>query len=123
MKRWMMSVAVVAIATFALGLAGCGSDTGGGKSQGGKSTGAGGKQGAESDEMKAVQAELAKLSEEDRASAEKQKVCPVSENLLGSMPGMKKVEVEGREVWLCCGGCESTLREDPEKYLAKIEEK
>jgi hypothetical protein len=119
-----MSVAVAAIATFALGLAGCGSDTGGGtKPQGGKATDNGAKQGAESDEMKAVQTELAKLSDEDRASAEKQKVCPVSERLLGSMPGMKKVEVEGREVWLCCGGCESTLREDPEKYLAKIEEK
>ncbi|HBO44413.1 MAG TPA: hypothetical protein DD670_10870 [Planctomycetaceae bacterium] len=68
------------------------------------------------------EAALAKLSPEDRALAEKQKVCPVSGDLLGSMGVPYKVTVEGRDVMLCCPGCEKAIKEDPEKYLAKLPE-
>jgi hypothetical protein len=30
------------------------------------------------------------------------------------------VDVAGRPVFLCCAGCEARLRQDPEKYLAKL---
>jgi hypothetical protein len=63
---------------------------------------------------------LAELSEADRALAEKQKVCPVSGELLGSMGKPVKLEIKGRTVFLCCGGCEEDLKKDPDKFLAKL---
>jgi len=64
---------------------------------------------------------LAALPEADRALAEKQKVCPVSGEPLGSMGKPVKVEVKGRTVFLCCEGCEPALKKDPDKYLAKLD--
>lgn len=63
---------------------------------------------------------LAKLSATDRAAALKQAVCPVTGAKLGSMGAPPKVVVNGHEVFLCCDGCEEKLREEPEKYLAKL---
>ncbi len=64
---------------------------------------------------------LAGLSEEDRALAEKQKICPVSGQPLGSMGVPVKVTVKDRDVFLCCKGCEGSLLEDPDTYLAKLD--
>ncbi|MFO7904000.1 MAG: hypothetical protein R6U98_15160 [Pirellulaceae bacterium] len=63
---------------------------------------------------------LAELSPADRELAEKQKVCPVSDQPLGSMGTPIKVTVKGQDVLLCCSGCESQIKEDPDKYLAKL---
>ena len=63
---------------------------------------------------------LAKLSPEDRALAEKQKACPVTGQPLGAMGKPYKVTVQGRDVFLCCPGCEAKIKENPEKYLAKL---
>ena len=63
---------------------------------------------------------LAALAPADRAAAEKQKVCPVSDDALGSMGTPKKVLVKGREVFICCDGCRQALEDDPDKYLAKL---
>jgi hypothetical protein len=65
---------------------------------------------------------LAKLSEADRRSAEAQKICPVSDEPLGSMGTPIKFEVEGQTVWVCCEGCEQPVRDDPAQYLAKLKE-
>ena len=74
--------------------------------------------------MRAMQgpyeAALAKLSPEDRQLAERQKVCPVSGQPLGAMGTPYKVTVEGREVLLCCPGCEEAIAKEPDKYLAKL---
>lgn len=67
-----------------------------------------------------VKAELAKLSPKDAASVQKQRSCPVSGELLGTMGAPIKVDVNGQQVWLCCGGCKESLLEDPERYLAKL---
>jgi Cu(I)/Ag(I) efflux system membrane fusion protein len=67
-----------------------------------------------------VAANLAKLSAEDRALAEKQKKCPVTGDLLGSMDVPVKVVVKGKTVFLCCEGCESDIKADPDKFLAKL---
>ena len=64
---------------------------------------------------------LAALSDEDRALAESQKICPVGGGALGSMDTPIKVDLNGRFVFICCQSCEEPLREDPEKYLAKLE--
>ena len=46
----------------------------------------------------------------------------MSRQPLGSMGPPQKVSVNGQDVWICCGGCESTLKSDPDKYLSKLKE-
>lgn len=68
----------------------------------------------------AVESCLAELSAEDRAAARRQGVCPVSGQPLGSMGRPYKVRLQGRDVFLCCQGCEGPLRQEPDKYLARL---
>lgn len=63
---------------------------------------------------------LASLSPEDRALAEKQKICPVTKEPLGSMGTPEKVEIEGRSVFVCCAGCIDMLKENPDEYLPNL---
>jgi YHS domain-containing protein len=67
-----------------------------------------------------TQAALAKLSAEDRALAETQKVCIVAKEPLGSMGAPIKVEHNGQVAFLCCDGCREAFEADPEKYLAAL---
>jgi hypothetical protein len=62
------------------------------------------------------------LSAVDQALADAQKICPVTGEELGSMGTPHKVMIEDRAVFLCCPPCEEALKEDPEKYLAKLDE-
>lgn len=66
------------------------------------------------------EAALAELSPADRTLAEKQETCPVSGEPLGAMGKPYKVTIEGRDVFLCCPGCEAKLKENPQEYLAKL---
>ena len=66
---------------------------------------------------------LKELSAEDRAAAEKQRVCPVSGEVLGAMGKPYKITVQGRTVFLCCSGCEAEFRKHPDKYFAKMKKK
>jgi hypothetical protein len=59
------------------------------------------------------------LAPDDRALAERQKVCPVTKKPLGSMGTPKRIVVSGQMVLLCCDGCEDALRRDPARYLTK----
>ena len=70
--------------------------------------------------MEKMTAELAKLSAEDRDSAEKQHFCPVSGEMLGAMGAPLKIDVNGQQVWICCGDCKDKLLENPGEYLAKL---
>jgi len=63
---------------------------------------------------------FAGLAPELREVAAKQKVCPVSGEPLGAMGTPYKVTVKGRDVLLCCQGCEAKIKADPDKYLAKL---
>ena len=70
-----------------------------------------------------VQANLAKLSPEDRKLAEEQGFCAVeSENRLGSMGTPYKVMVKDQPVFLCCKGCVQTALDEPDRTLAKVKE-
>ena len=74
----------------------------------------------------AITEALAQLSEEDRSAAEAQKICPVSGTALGSMGKPYKITVTTgagveRTVFLCCAGCESAIKENPDKHLAKLD--
>jgi hypothetical protein len=66
---------------------------------------------------------MAGLSETDRAAALAQKVCPVSDEMLGGMGTPIKVTVKGRDVFLCCEGCREKLEANPDEYLAKLDAK
>jgi Cu(I)/Ag(I) efflux system membrane fusion protein len=74
----------------------------------------------QSKNAKEIEEALAKLSEEDRNLAIAQKLCPVSDEPLGSMGAPIKLNVNGRDVFICCDGCGDFLKEEPEKYLAKL---
>ena len=64
---------------------------------------------------------MSQLAPADRASAQRQAICPVTDEPLGSMGAPIKVRnVNGRDVFVCCAGCEDALREEPTKYLAKL---
>jgi hypothetical protein len=69
-----------------------------------------------------VKGNLDKLSPEDRALAEQQKVCPDSGEPLGSMGVPIKVMVKGQPVFVCCGGCKEGVQKDPDATLKKVEE-
>ena len=74
----------------------------------------------EASDMDKMKAELAKLPESDRLSAEKQHMCPVSGEMLGTMGAPHKVNVNDQDVWICCEGCKDRLLESPNEYLAKL---
>lgn len=62
-----------------------------------------------SEEAAKIEEHLSQLSPEDRALALKQKICPVSKELLGVMDTPFKVMHEGQPVFLCCKGCKEDL--------------
>ena len=71
-------------------------------------------------------AQINRLPERDRAIALTQKVCPVGLDdeghpvHLGAMKKPFRTEVGGRVLFVCCSGCETELKRDPAKYLAKL---
>lgn len=65
---------------------------------------------------------MSELSEEDRALAVAQEICPVGDSPLGLMGKPVKIDVNGRAVFLCCDGCEDAIKEEPDKYLAVLDE-
>ncbi len=68
-----------------------------------------------------IDRELAKLSDADRTLAEAQKVCPVSEEPLGSMGAPIKVTVAGRSLLVCCEGCVKDAKKNFDEYFAKLD--
>jgi hypothetical protein len=75
------------------------------------------------DEDTKVNEAMAKLSPEDRAKAETQEMCPVSNEPLGSMGTPIKVTVEGRDVFVCCEGCVDELKANFAKYADQLKKK
>ena len=67
-----------------------------------------------------IDAQLAKLSESDRALAIAQNSCPVTEMPLGSMGKPIKLTVKGKDVFICCAGCEDKLKENFDEYAQKL---
>ncbi len=67
-----------------------------------------------------IKENLAKLADADRVSAEKQEMCPVTGDHLGSMGVPIKLTLKGQDVWICCKGCKDAVEKNPEKYLAKL---
>jgi len=66
---------------------------------------------------------LSKLSPADRALAEAQKICPVTDEPLGVMGTPVKVMVKGRPVFVCCKGCDEEALDKPDDTLRKVDER
>lgn len=75
---------------------------------------------SDSGNMAKIDEALANLSEDDRQEAMKQHICPVSEQLLGTMGAPQKIDVQGTSVWICCDSCKEKLLSEPDKYTAKL---
>jgi Cu(I)/Ag(I) efflux system membrane fusion protein len=56
----------------------------------------------------------------DAQSPREQTICPVTGFRLGSMGPAVPVEVGGRTVRVCCGGCGPKLKASPDEYLARL---
>jgi len=67
-------------------------------------------------EMKGV----ALLPPSEQSAALQQRICPVTGGPLGSMGKPIRTTVSGRTVYVCCQGCISTLRNNPQKYLTTL---
>jgi YHS domain-containing protein len=65
---------------------------------------------------------IAKLPEADRKIADMQRLCPITDNPLGSMGVPYKMVVDGKSLFLCCEGCKGKVDEDPAAALRKIQE-
>lgn len=72
------------------------------------------------DEMLAA---ISELSEADQVLAKQQQICPVTKMPLGSMGKPIKIEVDGKEAFLCCAGCESSFRNDSAMYFSVLSDR
>ena len=72
------------------------------------------------DRPKEQQEALSKLSSDDLKLALQQKICPVTDKPLGSMGTPIKVTVKDQAVFVCCDGCVDSVKNEPDKYLAKL---
>ena len=63
---------------------------------------------------------VAKLPVAEQIEALKQRTCPVTKQLLGSMGKPIRVSVSGRSLFVCCDGCVDSVKENPAKYLNSI---
>lgn len=75
-------------------------------------------------EASEIETSFKSLSPEDRAFAERQVICPVTEVKLGTM-GMGtpiKVDVQGTPVMICCEGCRGALLSDPQKHFSILDQ-
>lgn len=68
-------------------------------------------------------AQIEKLPAEDQVLALAQKVCPASDEPLGSMGVPIKVEAGGESIFVCCAGCVEEVKADPDTYIAKLGKK
>ena len=69
-----------------------------------------------------IQKAFEPLGEADRALAEAQVICPVTEARLGSMGTPIKLEVAGRTVFICCEGCRDGMLANPNKYFNVLDD-
>lgn len=119
MKAFSLSAA--SVAALALFLTGCGSAQNGTPVAAPQVQHAGHNE-ADDHEKAEQQANIAKLSDEDRPLAEAQGYCAVTAQPLGSMGPPIKLVVNEQPVFVCCKGCEKKAKSNPDKTLAKVEE-
>lgn len=75
-------------------------------------------------EAKEIEESFANLSQADRALAESQVICPVTEVKLGThgMGAPIRVSLTDQDIMICCEGCRTSLLKDPQKYYQILED-
>ncbi|MBA4189412.1 MAG: hypothetical protein C0467_15590 [Planctomycetaceae bacterium] len=69
-----------------------------------------------------IRAAMEKLSPEDRKLAEGQIFCAVDqESALGTMGPILKVMAKGQPVFVCCKGCETEVKKNPDDALLQLQ--
>ena len=63
---------------------------------------------------------LEKLSPEDRTLAKAQKLCPISEEELGSMGTPIKLTIKDQAVFICCKSCQKKAEANADETLKKL---
>jgi len=61
---------------------------------------------------------LAAHAEEKQAEPKKQTVCPV---MGGKINKAQFVDVDGKRIYVCCGGCKGKIKAEPQKYIKQLE--
>ena len=61
------------------------------------------------------------LAAEKKAEPKKQTICPV----MRSQPIDKEkyIDVKGKRVYVCCSGCITQVKANPDKYIKRLEDK
>ena len=65
---------------------------------------------------------IARLPAADRALAQRQRLCPITQMPLGSMGVPYKMVVQGNPLFLCCEACKAKVDSDPQAVLKKVEQ-
>lgn len=65
---------------------------------------------------------VALLPRAEQPAALAQRTCPVTGELLGSHGKPIAVHLRNRTIFVCCEGCVSEVKSDPEKYLPQLTE-
>lgn len=60
---------------------------------------------------------ISELPATDQTAALQQRICPVTQELLGSMGKPIRVNLNGRTVFVCCEGCVQAVQRNPSRYL------
>ncbi len=63
---------------------------------------------------------LPKETVESKKEVKVQTTCPVMEG--NKINKDLHVDVEGKRIYVCCKGCISKIKEDPKKYIKKLED-
>ena len=105
MKDVWIAVVVLAVVSGAYFMAGCSQGTDGTSGQAAQSAPAASQAGGGSGQSGAEQEVT-------------QEVCPV---MGGEINKDLYVEYEGRRIYFCCKGCPGKFKENPEKYVKKLE--
>lgn len=63
---------------------------------------------------------IARAASTDEAAIRSQKVCPITNQPLGSHGAPTKLLIDGQALFVCCPGCIEKVEKNPDMYLATI---
>jgi Cu/Ag efflux protein CusF len=78
--------------------------------------------GADTAEQKKIKVAFDQLPADDRLLAEKQRLCPASDEPLGAMGVPIKLSIKGQTVFICCKSCKEDVEKKPDEMLKKVAE-
>ena len=77
-------------------------------------------QGVDTAEQKKIKAAFDQLPADDHLLAEKQRLCPSSNEPLGLMGVPIKLSIKGQTVFICCKSCKDEVEKNADETLKKV---